>query len=214
MSYLRLRHVNPTQFILDELYPLELVHSAFMITNRAGRLIHSQAGPLRGPPLLFFAASVAVFFLTLRLFDPTRPGTPLNSGAATDRLATQTIPSLAELPTVASEAGLKFARSMHGHTDVLSRINKREVMMGGWIADLDGDATPNELFVFVGGALRARTKTAGERPDVQQALNLYFGTEKNVGFQVAFACGPGEQPVAVALGKDDRYFGLNTPHCP
>ena len=86
--------------------------------------------------------------------------------------------------------------------------------MGGWIADLDGDATPNELVVFVGGALRARTKTAGERPDVQQELNLYFGTEKNIGFQVTFACDPGEQPVAVALGKDDRYFGLNTPQCP
>jgi hypothetical protein len=191
-----------------------------MIVNGAGRFTDWQAGPLRGSSVLFSILCLVVvlgsLFLTLHLLDSRAPRTPLGSTGEPPitRLARQTIATSAELPTVASQVGLKFARSMHGHTDVFNRINEREVIMGGWIADLDGDATPNELLVFVGGALRARTKTAGERPDVQQALNLYFGTEKNIGFQVTFACVPGEQPVAVALGKDDRYFGLNTPHCP
>jgi hypothetical protein len=191
-----------------------------MIANQAGRLVHWQAGPLRGPPVLFSIVCLVVmlgsFFMTLHLLDSRSPRTPLGSSGepATDRLATQTIQSLAELPTVASHIGLKFARDMHGSVDVISRTNEREVMMGGWIADLEGDATPNELLVFVGGALSARTKTRGERPDVQQRLNLYFGTEKNVAFQVMLPCRPGEQPVAVALGKGDRYFGLKTPRCP
>src|SRR2546423_851296 len=80
-------------------------------------------------------------------------------------------------------------------------VNEREVMVGGWLADPEGDATPIQLVVFVAGAVAARTQTQGERPDVTREFSLYFGSEKNVAFQATFACRSGEQPVAVAVGS-------------
>jgi hypothetical protein len=171
--------------------------------------------------LLFSTACLAVilanFFLSLFFMNaifPPSPASTKSTREVADRLATQRLGTYAELPAIARQLGLKFAREMGGHVDTLNRISERDVTMIGWVADPEGDATPTELLVFVGGALAARTKTSGERADVQQAMNLYFGSEKNVVFQFTFACAAGAQPVMVAVGKEGRYFGLVTPLCP
>ena len=172
-------------------------------------------------PFLFsglcFVVLVGSFFLTLLIIGrstPHRATVKVDTPALSERLARYRVASYSELPEIASQLGLKLGANMRGHTDVVTRLNERDVMMKGWIADPDGDATPNELMVFLSGKLAARTKTTGERPDVQRELNLEFGTEKNVAFQVTFACQAGDQPVAVALGQDGRYFGLDAPRCP
>jgi hypothetical protein len=188
-----------------------------MMSTPAATSIHWQVGRSMDRRVLFPLAVLGVtlgsFFLTLLFLDTGAPPPALQQPAS-DRLGTQRLASLAELPSIASQIGLKLATNMHGNIDTLSRIDQRDVMMAGWIADTEGDATPNELLIFVGGSLAARTKTRGERPDVQQRLNLYFGSEKNLTFQVNFACHSGEQPVAVALGQGGRYFGLPAPACP
>jgi hypothetical protein len=168
--------------------------------------------------LLIFSCLIVTlgsFSLTLRFIDKTTRSTAkIDVQVARERLASRGVASYSQLPEVASQSGLKFSAQMLGHTDALTRINDKEVLMGGWLADPEGDATPNELMVFISGALAARTQTNGERPDVQQAYNLYFGTEKNVAFQVTFPCRAGDQPVTVALGSGGQYFGLDTPPCP
>jgi hypothetical protein len=166
--------------------------------------------------ILCLGVIVASFFASLLFMDiVVRSDLPAeDTRTLTERLATQRLGSYAELPTLAGQLGLKFGREIRGQVDTFSRISEREVTMAGWVADPEGDATPNELLVFVGGVLAARTKTNGERPDVQQSLNLYFGSEKNLGFQVTLACAHGEQPVLVALGKSGRYSGVVTPPCP
>lgn len=174
-----------------------------------------------GRPVLFLTSCafvmVGTFFLTLWLMEaraPQRAVPAPGAKPAGDRLAAQRVVSYDELPEATSRIGLRFAREMHGNVDSISRVSERDVTIGGWVADLEGDATPNELLVFVAGVLAGRTRTRGERPDVQRTLNLYFDAEKNVAFQLTFPCTPGERPVAVALGKDERYFGLQTPRCP
>ena len=169
--------------------------------------------------LALFVGCLAVmlgsFFLTLRFLEKrNRPQEEIDARAASERLAGRRIANNAELTAIASEIGLNFSPRMLGHTDALGRVNEREVMIGGWLADPEGDATPIQLVVFVAGAVAARTQTQGERTDVTREFNLYFGSEKNVAFQATFACRAGEQPVAVAVGSGGQYFSLETPRCP
>jgi hypothetical protein len=161
------------------------------------------------------AAMLGSFFLTLRFIEKAnRPREEIDARAASERLAGRRVANNAELTAIASEIGLKFAPRMLGHTDAVDRVNEREVVIGGWLADPEGDATPIQLVVFVAGAVAARTQTQGERPDVTRGFHLYFGSEKNVAFQATFACRSGEQPVAVAVGSGGQYLSLETPRCP
>src|SRR5262249_62313913 len=109
---------------------------------------------------------------------------------------------------------LKAFGQMAGNIERISRTNEREVTIGGWLADPEGDATPQRLVVFVSGAVAAKGETKGERSDVTGAKGLAFGTEKNVGFTMNFACQAGSQPVVVGLGSRSQYFPLGSPPCP
>jgi hypothetical protein len=66
----------------------------------------------------------------------------------------------------------------------------------------------------VGGTLAAKGQTKGERPDVTRSLGLAFGTEKNIIFQIAFACRTGDQPVVAGVGLAQRYFPMAVSKCP
>jgi hypothetical protein len=103
---------------------------------------------------------------------------------------------------------------MIGTADGYSRVNERDVMISGWLADPEGDGNPLKVMVFVAGAVAATTETNGERPELARVKGLAFGTEKNVVFAVNFACRSGQQPVVVGLGLKRQYFPLPTPPCP
>jgi hypothetical protein len=103
---------------------------------------------------------------------------------------------------------------MAGGLDGLTRINERDVSMTGWLADPQGDATPQQLLVYVSGALAVQGETKGERPDVANARGLAFGTEKNVAFALNFACSKGEKLIVVGLGSRNQYIPVASPPCP
>jgi hypothetical protein len=103
---------------------------------------------------------------------------------------------------------------MAANIDGMSRINDREVVVNGWLADPGGDATPLKLLVFVAGKLAAATETQGERPDVAHVHALTQGAEKNVSFRVHFGCTPGQQPVIIGLGLGKQYIRVKSPPCP
>ncbi len=86
--------------------------------------------------------------------------------------------------------------------------------MVGWLADKEGYAIPLEVVVFTRDGKTASIRTAGERADVTRQLNLGFGAEKNVSFQLIFACAPGEQPLVIGLGTKGQYTALIAPRCP
>ena len=103
---------------------------------------------------------------------------------------------------------------MDGRIESMSRINKSEVAIRGWMADPGGDAEPINIFIFVAGKKVATTKTHGERIDVTKGLHLAFDAEQNVMLEANFECASHNQPVIVGLGKEKQYFYLPSPPCP
>src|SRR5436309_12263802 len=95
----------------------------------AFNVIRPKVGHLMGRRLVLLAACLVVtlgsFFLTLRFVDfRTPPGAVLLDGRpASERLAAQRVASSAELPALASQIRLKFAREMHGNVDSLRRTS-------------------------------------------------------------------------------------------
>ena len=157
------------------------------------------------------------FFLTLWLTEPDTTAGPPNAAASrsdTERLATQRISNYSELPNAAANAGLRFSQQLKGVIDGINRMNEREVDIGGWLADTEGDATPLHILIFIGGAMVATAETKGERPDVTTAIGLGFGAEKNVAFSFNFNCGSGVQPVVVGVGEKGQYIPLESKKCP
>jgi hypothetical protein len=163
---------------------------------------------------MLVAVLVGSFVLTLWQID-TKISSPdtTDSRSASERLANQHVPKYADLSQAMDAVGLKRSVQMNGNVDGIIRINDREVMITGWLADLDGDATPLNVVVFVSGPVAATTQTKGERSDVTRLMGLAFGAEKNVGFEVKVSCPIGNQPVVVGLGTNKRYFPLISPPC-
>jgi hypothetical protein len=160
-------------------------------------------------------ATIGSFLLTLWLTeDGNQSSAAMDARSASERLAIRHVANLADLPLIAEEIGLKASRQMAGMIETISRTNEREVTIGGWLADPEGDASPQQLVVFVSGAVAGKGETKGERSDVTSAKGLAFGTEKNVAFTLNFACQTGNQPVVVALGSRNQYFPLGSPPCP
>jgi hypothetical protein len=155
------------------------------------------------------------FFLTLWL---TKPGAPPDTAAerpAADQLAGHAIANASDLLEAAKEVGLHYSSNrMQGLIESMSRVDEREVKIGGWLADPQADATPLTLLVFLGGKRVAATETRGERPDVTNKLGLAFGSERNVAFSVSFGCRPGDQAIVVGLGRDSQFLALSLPACP
>ena len=145
------------------------------------------------------------FFITLWLTEPP---------SDKERLAAQRILNSSDLPKAAQNVGLRFSEQLKAAVDQINRVNEREVRMGGWLADLQGNSTPLTLLVFIDGSMVAAAQTKGERPDVTTKLNLRFGAEKNVAFSFNFNCRPGDQPVVVGVGERKQYIPLQSEKCP
>ena len=160
-------------------------------------------------PAAFFGS----FFVTLWLTEPQPPPPPDNRSDA-ERLAATPISDGSDLAKAAQSAKLTVSRRLLGNVDAVRRIDERDVTASGWAADREGDATPLEVLVFVGGPLVAAIRTKGERPDVTTAVRLGFGAEKNVAFAVNFECRRGAQPVIVVLGKERQYLPMPSARCP
>jgi hypothetical protein len=160
-------------------------------------------------PAAFFGS----FFLALWLTEPQPPVPPDNRSDA-ERLAALPISDGADLAKSAQSAKLISSRRLLGNVDVVRRTDERNVMVYGWAADREGDATPLEVLAFVAGPLMATTRTTGERPDVTTAVRLGFGAEKNVAFTLNFPCRRGDQPIVVAIGKERQYLLLQSARCP
>jgi hypothetical protein len=73
----------------------------------------------------------------------------------------QRISDYSDLPTAAQNAGLRYSEQMKGNVDGFSRVNEREVKVGGWVVDPLGDFTPSKMFVFLNGSLVASGQTSG-----------------------------------------------------
>jgi len=160
-------------------------------------------------------SAVAGFVLTVWLTDEaTQPLPRVNARAASEKMATRRVGSDDELQRIAEQMGLTPSREMAGSIDNLTRVGEGEVSMAGWLADRQGDATPQQLLVYVSGALAAKGETKGERPDLTSSLGLAFGAEKNVRFALNFACSKGVKPVVVGLGSGGQYISLGSPLCP
>ena len=93
------------------------------------------------------------FFITLRLIEPEAPP---------QRLEDQRISHYNDLPTAAQNAGPRYSEQMKWSVDEFSRINEREVKVGGWVADPLGDSTPLKVFVpqWVPGCIGANRRGA------------------------------------------------------
>ena len=139
------------------------------------------------------------FFSTLWLTEPE---------AAPQRLEDQRISHYNDLPTAAQNAGLRYSEQMKWAIGEFSRINEREVKVGGWVADPLGDST--KMFVFLNGSMVASEQTSGERPEVTQALHLSHGAV----FSLIFNCRPGDKPVVLGVGGRKQYVLLTTKTCP
>jgi hypothetical protein len=164
---------------------------------------------------LLGAVLIGSFFLTLWQIDSEKEQSDRRNARATaGQLEGKTVLNYSSLEQVARGGGLRRGQQMSGSIDALTRLNERDVAIAGWLADLNGDATPLELVIFVSGSVAAKIQTKGERPDVTRALNLAFGAEKNVSFQGTFQCPAGGEPVVVGLGARQQYFPLPAKPCP
>jgi hypothetical protein len=164
---------------------------------------------------LIFVGILAVvllgsFFLTLWVTDIG----PQDTRSDAERLADRRVSDYSELISVASDIGLTLSRRIRGAFEGATRSSERDVRYWGWLANLDGDATPLNIVVFVAGRAVATAQTKGERADVTRSLGLAFGSERNVVFEVTFSCPASEVPVIVGLGTGKQYFAFPARPCP
>ena len=152
--------------------------------------------------------------MTSRLIDSGSSSNISDHRPYAERLASRNIFNRSDLIEAAIAVGLYSSSSMKGNVDTVSRLNDREVTMKGWVADPNGDASPLTVLVFAKGHMAARIQTRGERSDVTRLHGLAFGAEKNVGFEVNFACPTGDNAVVVGLGQDKQYLYVPSPKCP
>jgi hypothetical protein len=160
---------------------------------------------------LYSAALFGSFFLTLWLTEPSEPWVDRSDRA---KLVTHKITSVEDFKRAAGNAGFRFSSNLRGSIDWIKRIDAGNVTMAGWLADKEGYADPIEIVVVTRDGKTASTRTAGERADVTRELSLGFGAEKNVSYQITFACGPGDQPFVIGIGTKGQYIPLISPRCP
>jgi hypothetical protein len=166
-------------------------------------------------PGLLAAVLLGSFFFALWQIDKEKEQSDRrNARASPTQLEGKTVLDYSSLDRVAQDAGLRRGQQMSGNIEALTRLNERDVAIAGWLADVNGDATPLELVIFVSGSVAAKIQTKGERPDVTRALNLAFVAEKNVSFGATFQCPAGSVPVFVGLGARQQYFPLPARPCP
>jgi hypothetical protein len=149
------------------------------------------------------------FFVTLWLTQPESPPERLEN----QRLENQRISNYVDVRNAAQNVGLSPSAMMQGVVDTISRINKAEVKIEGWLADPSGKSNPSSLWVFMDGSMVATTQTKGERPDVTNALHLSDGAETNVAFSLIFNCRAGGKPIILGVNVRKEYIVLQTKEC-
>jgi hypothetical protein len=170
----------------------------------------------RGSAMIFVAvlgitALVSSFFLTLWLTAPGMP--PANKAEppslAAEILAAYLVPDERILRAAAKAAGLQPSDKLRGFIDEVARLDRRQVKIRGWAADLAGQGTPITVLVFANGRNTLGIETRGPRPDVAQALNLSGAGASNVAFEGRLSCAPGEPLFVVAVTQNNFYAALN-----
>ena len=91
----------------------------------------------------------------------------LSLTAPPQRLEDQRISYYSDLPTASQNAGLRYSEQMKGGVDGFSRINEREVKVGGWVADPLGDSTPS-----LPTAKSSDASGAADRSEYRQAAGV------------------------------------------
>jgi hypothetical protein len=172
------------------------------------KLLATVIGNL-GPVSLSLLAMAGSFWLTMCLTD-----TEVQSGSGIERLTSSTVFNRSDVIEAAISAGLSPSSHIDGRVEAMNRIDNRDVVIKGWMADQMGDGTPMTILIFVAGKKVASAQTRGERLDVTQGLHLKSGAEKNVVLEATFACPSRNKPVIVGLGIDERYFYMPSPACP
>jgi hypothetical protein len=172
------------------------------------------------------AVLLGSFFLTLWLMQSR----PANSGAATtlepkspaasnstsgaDRIASHTVSNGRELAAAASASGLQVSPRLRGNVDALKRISGREVTVTGWLADMEGDGSPQNVVAFVRGKRVATVQTQGRRSDVTKTLGLPSGAAEHIAFEVTIGCQTADQVLFVGVGSARQYIDLGSRACP
>lgn len=160
---------------------------------------------------LLLAVLFGSFFITLRLTEPQVPVASDNRSDA-ERLAAYPISSSSDLLKSAYGANLVPSQRLSGHVDAIRRIDEETVDLAGWAANREGTAL--QVLIFVAGRLAAATHTAGERPDIANALRLGSAARTNIALLAHFSCRRGDQPVVVVLGGEKQYIHLQSAPCP
>jgi hypothetical protein len=187
------------------------------LRNHQGLILTAGYGSVMRRSLFAIACAISGiggFLLALWFMDDAPQSSATSARAPGEQLTIRRVGNPAELLRTTEEIGLILSRSMAGTVDGITRINEREVTMTGWVADPQGDATPQQVLVYVSGALVGKGETNGERSDITSLVGLAFGTEKNVRFALNFACPTGAQPIVVGLGSRKQYISLASPPCP
>src|SRR5262245_1882414 len=87
------------------------------------------------------AVLVGSFFLTLWYIDSNSSDSK-DTRPAIERLADSQVSTYRDLDRVARTVGLRLSKDMIGIVDATNRVNERDVMIVGWLADPEGDAVP------------------------------------------------------------------------
>jgi MFS family permease len=181
------------------------------------KLFWRRSSLVRRKAIIGFLTAVLLGNLVLLLSQPRSSGArpaPGDHRPTAERLSSQRVSSSSELTAAASAVGLTISRRFVGLVDRITRIDDRDVMLTGWLADRYGDATALTVMVFVAGTMAGTTQTQGERPDVAALVGLSFGAEENVDYRVTFPCRTGDQPIVAGLGPKAQYIPLVSPPCP
>jgi hypothetical protein len=167
--------------------------------------------------IIGFLTAVLVGNLVLLLNHPRTVRAhldPNDKRTAVERLASHAVGTYSDLTEAAAEAGLRLSRRFTSSVDSIVRIDAQRVTMDGWLADTDGDGTPLDVLVFVGGTMVAAAATKGEVPGAAREYRFGRDAEKNIAFRLTFPCRAGERPVVAGLGPKERYVPVGSRPCP
>jgi len=156
------------------------------------------------------AAAMAGFFMVLWLTAPTMaPQSP-----AIAILANATVSDAASLMVAVQTAGLRGTSDVKGAIEDIKRLENDRVTIKGWVTDATAPGSALTVVAFAGGNHVLTTVTNGARTDIAKMLGLADpSVSRNMSFQGAFACMPGEKIVVVAVtsGAYSQFRSLTCP---
>jgi hypothetical protein len=154
-----------------------------------------------------FAAALG-FAVVLWLTGPVTPP------PAVAILANATVSDGAALMAAVQTAGLRGAPDVKGAIEQLKRIDKERVTIKGWAVDRTASSSQLTIIAFAGGPHVLTTVTSGPRKAVAQMFGLSDAAARNVSFEAAFTCSPGQNLVVVAVTAENSYSQFRSLACP